>query len=67
MLTAEQIANEIRQLPEPLQREVLDFAHFLKHKAERHELDDLMRAQENSLNHIWDNDEDEVWNNVPTK
>ncbi|QJQ96052.1 MULTISPECIES: DUF2281 domain-containing protein [Halomonadaceae] len=67
MLSAEQIAMEISQLPESLQREVLDFAHFLKHKAEGEELGNLMLAQEKSLQHEWDNHDDEVWNDVPVR
>ncbi len=67
MTTAEHVMNELKQLPEPLLREVLDFAHFLKSKADRAELDNLMRAQQTSMAHVWDNDEDEVWNNVPTR
>lgn len=32
MPTVEQIAQQVGQLPEPLQQEVLDFVEFLQHK-----------------------------------
>ncbi|SHE37072.1 Protein of unknown function [Modicisalibacter ilicicola DSM 19980] len=70
MSTPEQIADEISQLPEALQREVLDFAHFLKtrsQQAERSELEGLAHAQESSLDNEWNNEDDEVWNDVPTR
>ena len=63
----ERIINEIEQLPEPLQREVLHFAHFLKHKATTEEKGNLMHAQHLSMEHVWDTEEDEVWNNVPVR
>jgi len=39
MNTTEDVINEIKQLPEPLQREVLNYAHFLKYKYARAEHD----------------------------
>lgn len=62
MTTAERIYKAVRPLPEPLAQEVLDFVEFLSDRYER--FDDLMLAQESSLRNIWDNPEDEVWNNV---
>jgi hypothetical protein len=59
--------KEISQLPEALQREVLDFAHFLKYKAGEPELKDLSQAQRASMESEWDNSDDEVWNDVPTR
>jgi len=67
MNITEDIINEIRQLPEPLQREVLNFAHFLKQRAAKPELDNLMHAQHASMESIWNNKEDEAWDNVPTR
>lgn len=67
MTTTESVIEEIRQLPEPLQREVLDFAHFLKNKAARAELDNLANAQQSSMEALWCNKDDEVWNDVPTR
>jgi len=64
MNTTEDVINEIKQLPEQLQREVLNYAHFLRHKAEQ---DSLLNAQQSSMERIWSNEEDEAWNNVPTR
>ena len=63
MNITEDVVNEIKQLPEP----VLNFAHFLKQKANRAELDNLMHAQYASMENIWDNEEDEAWNDVPIR
>lgn len=67
MNTVEKVVQEISQLPEPLLREVLDFAHFLKKKAAGAELDNLMQAQQSSMAQVWDNEDDEVWDHVPTR
>ncbi len=61
------IVNEVKHLSEPLQREVLNFAHFLKQKAAEGGSDNLMHAQHTSMEHIWNNEEDEVWNDMPTR
>ncbi|MBF0419465.1 MAG: hypothetical protein HQL78_04800 [Magnetococcales bacterium] len=66
---AERIQDRISRLPEPLMLEVLDFIGYLGH---RHGLwtdfgeEDLVAAQGDAMRHVWDNAEDEVWNNVPT-
>ena len=67
MNITEDIINEIRQLPEPLQREVLNFAQFLKQRAARPDLDNFMHAQHASMESIWNNEEDEAWDNVSTR
>ena len=59
--TADATYKAVKPLPEPLAREVLDFIEFLRSRGER--LDhDLMLAQQASLNHVWNNADDEVWN-----
>lgn len=67
MGTAERVCEEIMQLPEPLLQEVLDFANFLRSKAGQQDLGNLMLAQEASLKNAWDDDADEVWNDVPVR
>ncbi len=67
MSITEDVINEVKQLPEPLQREVLNYAHFLKYKIARAEQDSLVHAQTTSMEHIWNNEEDEAWNDVPTR
>ena len=61
---AELIQEQVKDLPEDQVKEVLDFIVFLKTRREREQWDDLMRAQSTSLSGVWDNDEDEVWNDV---
>lgn len=66
MSTAEQIMREIRKLPEPLAREVLDFIGYIeiKHGLKDRITEELKNAQEPAMRHVWDNPEDEVWNDV---
>ncbi len=67
MSIAEEVINQINSMPVNLQKEVLNFAHYLKQKAEQEETDNLMYAQHSSMEHIWDNQDDEVWDNVPVR
>lgn len=64
MNTAEIIYSQAKTLSEPMAREVLDFVGYLKSKQEQGGIDDLVLAQERTLTSIWDNDADEVWNDV---
>jgi hypothetical protein len=50
-------------LPENIVQEVLDFALFLRQREEKSEWQNLMLAQASAFID-WDNDEDEIWNNV---
>ena len=64
MTLAELAFEHFKTLPDEQAREVLDFIGYLKQKQERAEVMDLMMAQETALKHIWDNPEDEVWNDL---
>lgn len=64
MTVAELAYEQIKTLPEVQAREVLDFIGYLKDKSERAEWEDLMGAQAASLAAVWDNAEDEVWNDL---
>ena len=64
MNTVELIQNEVKTLPALKAQEVLDFIIFLKTRSENDEWQDMMKAQEQPLSDIWDNEEDEIWNNV---
>ena len=64
MSIAEQLYEECRQLPESLAREALNFVRCLRTQRERAEWRDLMHAQQSALADIWDNEEDQVWNDV---
>ena len=41
-----------------------NFIEFLKTRSERSRATDLMRAQEACLAAVWDNPEDDVWNDA---
>ena len=64
MSIADQVYEQVKTLPEPLAREVLDFVGFLRGWRDREDWRDLMSAQAKSLAPVWDNAEDEVWNNA---
>lgn len=64
MTVAELAYEQIKTLPETQVREVLDFIGYLKEKGERVEWENLMDAQTASLAAVWDNPEDEVWNDL---
>ena len=62
---AKQIYQVAKPLPEPLALESLHFIEYLSHKAaDRAEISDLANAQEIVMKHVWDNQDDEVWNDV---
>ena len=65
MLDKELIKKEIDKLPEDILAEVLDFIQFLESKRER---DLLVRSSQElsvaSLQRIWDNEEDAVYDTV---
>jgi len=65
MTIAEQIYEVTKSLPEPLALEALHFIEYLSSKiSDRAEMIDLTRAQETVMKHVWDNPDDEVWNDV---
>lgn len=64
MSIAELVYEQVKTLPEPLAREVLEFVGFLRERHDRGEWRDLMNAQETALAPVWDNAEDKVWDNA---
>jgi hypothetical protein len=66
MNIADVICREARRLPEPLAREVLDFIGYLesKHGLRDLAIEHLKQAQAPVMDHVWDNPEDEVWNEL---
>ena len=64
MTVAEQVYEQAKLLPQPLAQEALDFVLFLRTRQERGEWRDLMDAQSETLAAVWDNAEDEAWDNV---
>jgi hypothetical protein len=63
---AEKICQEVRRLPEPLARQVLDFISLLEAKPGLHEAGAqyLVEAQAPVMERIWNNADDEVWNDL---
>jgi len=60
MSTRELINEEVDRLPEPLQREVYDFARFLRRKSE--ESFNGLLLSESALRKEWETpEEDEAW------
>ena len=64
MTIAELIFEQVKKLPDPAAREVLDFVGYLRERGERADWGDLMNAQSASLAPVWDNAEDQVWDDV---
>ena len=64
MTIAELIFEQVKKLPDQAAREVLDFVGYIRDRGERAEWRDLMTAQSVSLAPVWDNSEDQVWDNV---
>lgn len=64
MSIAELVYEQVKALPDPLAREVLDFIGYLRERGERREWRDLMDAQAGSLAPVWDTPEDKVWDDV---
>ena len=64
MTIADQVYSQVKLLPEPLAREVLQFIGYLRDGRDRAEWRDLMQAQAISLESVWDNAEDKFWDNV---
>ena len=62
---SEQIYRETRELPEPIAREVLDFIGYLRARYDDQAVTrDLISAQEAAMRRVWENTEDEVWNDL---
>ena len=61
-LLTQKILETVSQLPDDQAREVLDFATFVSQRNRLSDWHDLQNAQLTALTELWDNDEDEVWN-----
>lgn len=65
MIMAERIYQEAKNLPQDALPTVLEFMLFLQKHTIDHKGGDLAMAQESSMKLLWDNDE--VWNEVPSR
>jgi hypothetical protein len=64
MTIADIVYEQVKALPEPLARQVLDFVGYLRERQDRADWRDLMNAQAASLAPVWDNAEDKVWDDA---
>ena len=66
MATAEKIYEKVLKLPEPLAQEILDFIGYIeiKYASKDTWVDELIKAQEPVMDQIWNNSEDDIWNNL---
>ena len=64
MTIADIVYEQVKALPEPLAREVLDFVGYIRERQDRADWRDLMNAQAASLAPVWDNAEDKVWDDA---
>ncbi|HEY3778604.1 MAG TPA: DUF2281 domain-containing protein [Rhizomicrobium sp.] len=64
MSIADMVYEQVKTLPDPLVREVLDFVAFLRERRDRSEWRDMMEAQSGALAAAWDNAEDTIWDDA---
>jgi hypothetical protein len=64
MTIADVVYEQVKALPEPLARQVLDFVGYLRERQDNADWRDLMNAQAASLTPVWDNAEDKVWDDA---
>ena len=63
MNVADKICEKARDLPEPLARVVLEFIERISAHRDS-AIEDLKKAQEPAMKRIWENTEDDIWNEV---
>lgn len=63
MNVADKICKKAMDLPEPLAKEVLDFIEQINAKQDIG-AEELKKAQVPIMKRIWDNKEDDVWNEL---
>lgn len=64
MSIAEIVYEQVKALPEPLAREVLDFIGYLRERGEQRAWQDLKNAQMTALDGVWNGAEDDVWDDA---
>ena len=64
MTFADRIYEQVKELPEPLAREVFTFVENLRRRQTDADARDLMIAQAASLAPVWDNADDKVWDDA---
>jgi hypothetical protein len=66
MTAVDKVIRELARLPEPLVNEVLDFIAYLeiKHGLKDIGAEQLSAAQLPAMKQLWDNPEDDAWNDA---
>lgn len=67
MNLAEQIYENVKPLPDEYAREALRFIEYLRYKAFDQRDANAMSAQQISMDKVWLNEDDEVWNDVASR
>lgn len=63
MKVADRICEKARELPEPLAKQVLEFMERINALQDAG-VEELKRAQVPIMERIWDNKEDDIWNEL---
>ncbi|MGB5616908.1 MAG: hypothetical protein WBM78_08720 [Desulfobacterales bacterium] len=63
MNVADKICEKAKDLPEPLAREVLEFIERISTQRDS-DIENLKKAQEPAIKRIWENTEDDIWNEL---
>ena len=63
MNVADKICEKARELPEPLAREVLEFIEQISVHRDS-DIENLKKAQGPAMQRIWENTEDDIWNEL---
>jgi len=63
MNVADKICEKARNLPEQLAREVLEFIEQISSQRDS-DIENLKKAQEPAMKRIWENTEDDIWNEL---
>ncbi|MDP2644404.1 MAG: hypothetical protein Q8P24_05660 [Desulfobacterales bacterium] len=63
MNVADKICEKARALPEPLAKEVLEFIEKI-HSQRDAGVEELKKVQMSVMKRIWENKEDDVWNDL---
>ena len=65
MSIADQTYEAAKPLPEPLAIEALHFIEYLGNKAaDCAVMLNFINAQDGVMQHVWDNPDDEIWNDI---
>jgi len=64
---AKEIYKSVKPLPDEYAREALRFIEYLRYKAQDQGEGNVMASQQSSMDRVWANEDDEVWNDVASR